>query len=81
MLIRLLQNFKSVKLGLASAPPESLPPAEWADATGRKAIEKFFPKMHLTMYAYVSATRFSFFLRPTLIVPQGGLWVKLIGTD
>ena len=53
MIIRMLQAFTSVKLDLASAPPEAQPPAEWAQATGRKAIEKVFPKMHLTMYANV----------------------------
>lgn len=53
MIIRLLQAFSSVELDLTSAPPEAQPPAEWAQATGRKATEKVFPKMHLTMYANV----------------------------
>ncbi|KAF9481093.1 cytochrome P450 [Pholiota conissans] len=51
MIIRLLQSFSSVELAPASAPPEAQPPAEWAQATGRKAIERLFPKMHLTMYS------------------------------
>jgi hypothetical protein len=31
-------------------PPESRPAAHWTKAEGRKAIEKIFPKSHLTMY-------------------------------
>ncbi|KIM37776.1 hypothetical protein M413DRAFT_448289 [Hebeloma cylindrosporum] len=50
MIIRLLQNFTSVELHPGSAPPEAHPPAVWAEAGGRKGIEKVFPKMHLTMY-------------------------------
>ncbi|KAF8890928.1 cytochrome P450 monooxygenase pc-1 [Infundibulicybe gibba] len=51
MLIRLLQNFSSVDMDLDAAPPEFRPPAEWASTAGRKATEKVFPKMHLTMYS------------------------------
>jgi len=52
MLIRLLQNFKTMELALDSAPAEAHPPKEWGKtATGRKAIEKLFPKSHLTLYA------------------------------
>ncbi|KAF8200189.1 cytochrome P450 monooxygenase pc-1 [Pholiota molesta] len=50
MIIRLLQSFSSVDLAPSAAPPEAHPPAEWAQAKGRKAIERLFPKMHLTMY-------------------------------
>ncbi|KDR78034.1 hypothetical protein GALMADRAFT_64763 [Galerina marginata CBS 339.88] len=50
MIIRLLQTFSSIDLDLAAAPPESVPPKDWAETSGRKAIEKLFPKMHLTMY-------------------------------
>ncbi|KAF8883907.1 CYP63 cytochrome P450 monooxygenase-like protein [Gymnopilus junonius] len=50
MLIRLLQSFSSMELDLSAAPPEATPPKEWAQASGRKAIEKLFPKMHLTLY-------------------------------
>ncbi|KAF8153753.1 cytochrome P450 monooxygenase pc-1 [Crassisporium funariophilum] len=52
MIIRLMQNFTSVELDIHAAPPESRPPKEWAQAEGRKAIEKLFPKMHLTMYTH-----------------------------
>jgi hypothetical protein len=79
MLVRLLQSFKSIELDLASAPPESLPPPEWATSTGRKAIEKFFPKTHLTLYANVGAISLLLIITP--IVLQGGLWVKLLGSD
>ncbi|KAG2006335.1 cytochrome P450 [Coprinopsis cinerea AmutBmut pab1-1] len=51
MLIRLMQQFSSVTLDLDSAPPEAIPPKVWAEAPGRKATEKVFPKLHLTMYA------------------------------
>lgn len=34
--------------------PDTLPPRAWAEAGGRKATEKVFPKVHLTMYAHVS---------------------------
>ncbi|KAI0824721.1 cytochrome P450 monooxygenase pc-3 [Trametes gibbosa] len=49
-MIRLLQNFSSVSLDLAAQPPESLPPAEWKGAPGRKGQEQIFPKSHFTMY-------------------------------
>ncbi|KIJ66961.1 hypothetical protein HYDPIDRAFT_26376 [Hydnomerulius pinastri MD-312] len=52
MLIRLLQNFTSMSLAPEAQTPDSLPPAAWAEAEGRKGTEKFFPKMHLTMYAH-----------------------------
>jgi cytochrome P450 len=51
MLIRLLQSFSSIRLDLAAAPPEAAPPREWAQTSGRKAIEKLYPKIHLTMYS------------------------------
>lgn len=53
MIVRLLQNFTSVSLDLSSLPDDAHPPAEWAEGTGRKAIEKLWPKMHLTLYTEV----------------------------
>ncbi|KAJ7200155.1 cytochrome P450 monooxygenase pc-1 [Mycena pura] len=50
MLIRLLQAFKSFELDEAAFAPEALPPLEWKDAPGRKGIDRFRPKLHLTMY-------------------------------
>ncbi|KAH9476510.1 Cytochrome P450 monooxygenase 75 [Psilocybe cubensis] len=50
IIVRLLQNFSSVELDPDSAPADAHPPKEWAQASGRKSIEKLFPKMHLTMY-------------------------------
>ncbi|KAH7904253.1 cytochrome P450 [Hygrophoropsis aurantiaca] len=47
-LVRLLQTFSTVSLATDTQAP---PPAEWAKATGRKAIEKVVIKAHLTMYA------------------------------
>ncbi|KAI0637985.1 cytochrome P450 monooxygenase pc-3 [Trametes polyzona] len=49
-MIRLLQNFSSFSLDLSAQPPESLPPAEWKDAPGRKGKEQIFPKLHFTLY-------------------------------
>ncbi|EEB86912.1 hypothetical protein MPER_15970, partial [Moniliophthora perniciosa FA553] len=31
--------------------PEFQPPPEWKSAPGRKGIDKFFPKMALTMFS------------------------------
>ncbi|KAJ7181145.1 cytochrome P450 monooxygenase pc-1 [Mycena filopes] len=50
MLIRLLQSFSSFSLDEAACSPEGQPPAEWAAAPGRKGIDRFRPKAHLTMY-------------------------------
>ncbi|KAF7421181.1 hypothetical protein PC9H_011701 [Pleurotus ostreatus] len=52
MIIRLLQNFESFTLAEDAQPPSTQPPAHWKEAYGtRKAIEKFYPKVNLTMYA------------------------------
>lgn len=53
VLIRLLQTFPSFKLDEAAFPPESRPPAAWKAAPGRKGIERFRPKMHITMFSLV----------------------------
>ncbi|KAG2139813.1 cytochrome P450 [Suillus bovinus] len=52
MLIRLLQSFSSLTLHLEAQPPGTLPPADWAQAEGRKSREQFWPKVHLTIYAH-----------------------------
>lgn len=54
MAIRLLQSFDSISLAPDAQPADSLPPAEWAQGTGRKKIEKIVPKSHLTMYVKAS---------------------------
>ena len=54
MMIRLMQNFSGASLDLDSTPPEGHAPNAWKSAPGRKAVEKVFPKLHLTMYAGVS---------------------------
>ncbi|KAI0318188.1 cytochrome P450 [Amylostereum chailletii] len=51
-LIRFLQTFSSVSLALDVQPSDTIPPKEWAQAEGRQAIEKVWPKQHLTMYAH-----------------------------
>lgn len=48
-LVRLLQQFSSVSL---ASDVQTLPPAEWAKCSGRKAIEKVIIKSHLTIYAH-----------------------------
>ncbi|KAG1731965.1 cytochrome P450 [Suillus paluster] len=48
-LVRLLQQFSSVSL---ATDAQTLPPAEWAKCSGRKAIEKVIIKSHLTIYAH-----------------------------
>lgn len=53
MLVRLLQNFDRIDLAPDAQPRDSLPPASWAKASGRKATQKFWPKSHLTMYSHV----------------------------
>ncbi|KAH7882562.1 cytochrome P450 [Phlebopus sp. FC_14] len=50
MLIRLLQNFTSISLAPEAHAPETLPPAAWAKAEGRKAKEKVMPVAHLNMH-------------------------------
>ncbi|TFK50641.1 cytochrome P450 [Heliocybe sulcata] len=52
MLIRLLQNFSSMTLEPSAHAPGTLPPKSWADGEGRKAVDRFFPKSHLTMYSH-----------------------------
>ncbi|KAJ6619477.1 cytochrome P450 monooxygenase pc-3 [Mycena sp. CBHHK59/15] len=51
IIIRLLQNFSSISLDLDAFVPEARPPPEWATLEGRKAADRFRPKMHLTMYS------------------------------
>ncbi|KAH9931765.1 cytochrome P450 monooxygenase pc-3 [Amylocystis lapponica] len=49
-LIRLLQNFSSVELDLSAQPPDSRPPARWAQGEGRMVAEKIHPKVYVTMF-------------------------------
>ncbi|KAJ7780558.1 cytochrome P450 [Mycena maculata] len=51
IIIRLLQNFSSFSLAVDAFPPEARPPPEWELLEGRKAADRFRPKMHLTMYS------------------------------
>ena len=53
MLIRLLQNFSSITLSPESQEPTCRPPGAWARGEGRQAIEQFYPRNHLTLYAKV----------------------------
>ncbi|KZV72290.1 cytochrome P450 [Peniophora sp. CONT] len=51
-LVRLMQAFDSITLARDVQPKETLPPASWAQAPGRQAMEKIIPKQHLTMYSH-----------------------------
>ena len=53
MLIKLLQSVDSFELDLAAQPADSLAPEGWKAMPGRQAIEKLFPKSHLTMHIHV----------------------------
>ncbi|KAF7982986.1 hypothetical protein HWV62_24590 [Athelia sp. TMB] len=53
VLVRLLQAFSSISLAADAQPADSVPPPDWARAKGRKAVERFWPQSHLTMYAKV----------------------------
>ncbi|KAF8829968.1 hypothetical protein HHX47_DHR2000231 [Lentinula edodes] len=50
-LVRLIQNFTSFTHLPELCPPEFQVPSEWKSFSGRKGIDKFFPKMTLTMYS------------------------------
>lgn len=59
MIIRLLQAFSSFSLDEDAFSPEGRPPLEWKAAQGRKAIDKFRPKLHMAMSTVVSAIIFA----------------------
>ncbi|KAF7374917.1 Cytochrome P450 monooxygenase [Mycena sanguinolenta] len=48
-IIRFLQSFESIELAPDAQPPESLPPASWANGTGRKKFEKIRPMSDLLL--------------------------------
>ncbi|KAJ7086135.1 cytochrome P450 monooxygenase pc-1 [Mycena belliarum] len=50
ILIRLLQAFSSISLDVEACPPHGRVPEDWAGRAGRKGVEQFIPKAHLTMY-------------------------------
>ncbi|KAF7296034.1 hypothetical protein MKEN_01418400 [Mycena kentingensis (nom. inval.)] len=51
VLTRLLQNFDTLALDVDALRPEDRPPAEWRGCPGRKGIEQFVARAHLTLYA------------------------------
>ena len=78
-IIRLLQNFSDMILDSNSQDPSTLPPKEWEAFPGRKGMDKFFPKSHLTAYAHVSSftcARLRRWINDRLR-EQGGMWVKM----
>ncbi|KAJ7647752.1 cytochrome P450 [Roridomyces roridus] len=50
VLIRLLQSFSSFTLDVDACPPDARVPSDWSGQPGRKGVEQFVPKAHLTMY-------------------------------
>lgn len=52
VLVRMLQNFSSFDLAMDAAPAGSCPPEEWAHGTGRKPLEKIWPKSAVTLYSH-----------------------------
>ncbi|KAJ7465949.1 cytochrome P450 monooxygenase pc-1 [Mycena latifolia] len=52
VIIRLLQNFSAISLDLDACPPYGRVPPEWSGKAGRKGIEQFRPRSHLTMYTW-----------------------------
>ncbi|KAG9096423.1 hypothetical protein FRC06_008676 [Ceratobasidium sp. 370] len=48
---KLLQRVDQIVLAPEAQPPASLPPPHWRNGPGRKAVEKFWMKSHLTTYA------------------------------
>ncbi|KAJ7198610.1 cytochrome P450 [Mycena pura] len=50
VITRLLQNFASISLDVDACPPSGRVPPEWSGQPGRKGIDQFVPKEHLTMY-------------------------------
>ena len=63
MLIRILQSFSTIRLDIDAQSPETRVPASWAKVPGRQSTERFWPKVHLTMYAHV---RHSHYFSPYL---------------
>ena len=59
MLIKLLQSFDAFELDLVSQPSDSLAPEGWRSMPNRQAVERLFPKCHLTMYLHVSVPSIS----------------------
>ncbi|KAJ7704872.1 cytochrome P450 [Mycena rosella] len=78
VIIRLLQNFSLVSLAPDAGPPHAFVPAEWEGKAGRKGVEQFRPRSHLTMYTLVSKIcSGDMRLRIQHDIIQGGLWVKM----
>ncbi|KAI0693151.1 cytochrome P450 [Cytidiella melzeri] len=50
-LIKLMQNFESISLDVDSLEPGSRVRPEWKGTPGRKGVEKFWARSHLTLYA------------------------------
>jgi len=51
ILVRLLQKFSSFSLDTDAFRPETRPAPEWSALEGRKGVDKFWARMHLTMYS------------------------------
>ncbi|KAF7303478.1 Cytochrome P450 monooxygenase [Mycena indigotica] len=49
MLVRFMQAFAAVALDESAFAPGALPPDVWKSCAGRKGMERFRPKLHMTM--------------------------------
>jgi hypothetical protein len=67
LLVRLMQNFSSISLELDAYPPGTLPPEEFKLASGRKAIDKVWPKSNLTLYLAVRCSSIILFICPSAV--------------
>ncbi|KAF9647903.1 cytochrome P450 [Thelephora ganbajun] len=50
VIARIAQAFEKIEFDMGSNP-EAKPPADWANGTGRKAVEKIWVRSHITIYA------------------------------
>lgn len=76
MLIRLLQSFSSFSLDETAFTAEGRAPADWASSPGRKGIDKFRPRAHLTMYSTVSRWISRHRRLILSVFFQDGMWIQ-----
>lgn len=53
MIVRLLQAFDTLELDADAQPLDAMPPSEWKDKPGRRAVERIVPKAHLSLFVHV----------------------------
>lgn len=76
-----MQSIDAVSLDMET---QLLPPADWAQAKGRKALEKVVLRSHLTLYVQVCYRLALQIIAEMLNVSglsQDGLWVRMKEAD